>query len=124
MPARQQTICIIEDDAAIANLVSRVAAKTADRVLVWTSAAAALESMTGERPQLVIADVNLPQVQGPELIEQLRAKGVTCPVLFISGDGSLATLESSLRLDRASFLPKPFTADELSTAIWAALRQR
>lgn len=85
---------------------------------------AALELIATERPRLVIADVNLPDLRGPDLIEKLRTNGDSCPVLFISGDSSFETLESSLGIAKALFLPKPFTAGELREAIWSALAQR
>jgi DNA-binding NtrC family response regulator len=124
MPPRVPTICVVEDDPDIASLVGRIAAKTGMRVLVSTSSEEALALVDAELTHLVIADVNMPELTGPELIRELRAKGVTCPVLFISGDASIVTLDSSLRIERASFLPKPFTATELELAIWAALVQR
>ena len=122
--AKQPSICVIEDDPAIAHLVGRVAGQTGLRVLVSTSAVTALELIATERPHLVIADVNLPDLRGPDLMEKLRANGVSCPVLFISGDSSLETLDDSLRIANALFLPKPFTAGELREAIWSALAQR
>jgi DNA-binding response OmpR family regulator len=124
MSLSQPTICIIEDDPAIATMLDRVVTQTGYRAAVFGSAEMALDTVHLEAPSLVIADVNLPQIQGPAMIEQLRAKGVRCPVLFVSGDSSLETLESSLRFANASFLPKPFTPAELTSAIWSALKQR
>jgi len=123
-PEKEPTICIIEDDAAVARLVARVATQTGHRVLVATSAVEALQLIATEQPRLVIADVNLPDFRGPELIEKLRANGDSCPVLFISGDSSFETIEDSLGIAKALFLAKPFTASELRDAIWSALAQR
>lgn len=122
--SRAAGICIIEDDPVIARLVGRVAGQTGLRVMISTSAAAALEFIVTERPRLVIADVNLPDLRGPELIQELRAHGVSCPVLFISGDSSLETIEHSLQIANALFLPKPFTVGELREAIWSAMAQQ
>jgi DNA-binding response OmpR family regulator len=119
-----RTICVVEDDPAIATLVGRIAEKTGLHVSVSTSAAAALALMDVDRVDLVIADINMPEVSGLELIGGLRKKGVRCPVPFISGDSSFGTVDSSLRIAGASFLPKPFTPTELSAAIWSALIQR
>ena len=120
----EPSICVIEDDPAVALLVRRVAERTGMRVVMSTSARQAMETIASENPRLVIADVNLPDLRGTDLVDELRQKGVRCPVLFISGDSSLATLDGSLQFAKASFLPKPFTASELSDAIWAALGQR
>jgi DNA-binding response OmpR family regulator len=117
-------ICVVEDDAAVANLIARVAGRTGRKVLVSASPAEVLALAGVEQIQLVITDVNLPGMTGPELAQQLRAKGLTCSLLFISGDSTLETVDSSLAIAGASFLSKPFTIPELQQAIWAALEQR
>ena len=123
-PEEQASICVIEDDPVIARIIERVASQTGLRVFVSASAMAAMEVIVRERPRLVIADVNLPDLKGPDLIENLQKNGVSSPVLFISGDSSLQTVDTSLRITGASFLPKPFTAEELREAIWSGLAQR
>jgi DNA-binding response OmpR family regulator len=115
---------VVEDDQAIGQLIGRIARKTGLRVLVSESALEGLALAASEQIDLVIADVNMPNLTGPQFVEQLRARGVACPVLFISGDSSIETVDSSLRFEGASFLPKPFTVVELEQAIWGALRQR
>jgi two-component system, cell cycle sensor histidine kinase and response regulator CckA len=116
-------ICVVDDDPAIAALVARVAGRTGRKVISASpSEVLALESP--EEIELVIADINLPEMSGLELVHKLRAKGVTCPLLFMSGDHSIETVDSSLRIAGAAFLPKPFSIAELQQAISAALGQR
>lgn len=99
----------MEDHPPIAALIGRVARKTGREVPVSASASALLALESTEEIELVIADINLPEITGLELAQKLRAKGVTCPLLLISGDSSIETLDISLRIAGASFLSKPFT---------------
>lgn len=118
------TILVVEDDEALAIVVARVAGRFGFRVLVAASATAALSLAANEAIDLVIADVRLPGLTGPDVVTLLRGKSGSPPVLFMSADGSLSTLDDALRMPRSLFLPKPFSIDELSHAIWEALAQR
>lgn len=120
MPA----VLIVDDDAHVATLIARIVRRRGCHAHVATSPVAALDLAASHPIDLVISDVQMPGLRGPELLARLHTIGVDCPVLFISGDASLATVEDSLTMPRALFLPKPFTPDELSDAIWAALAQR
>lgn len=71
---------------------------------------------------LIISDVHMPGLLGPELLAHLRRSGVDAHVLFISGDLEVDTVDRALDVPDASFLPKPFTAEELFTAVSANLR--
>lgn len=101
-----------------------MAERSGFHVLVTLSGDSALAVAASHPIDLVISDVQMPILRGPELLTRLHAMGIACPVLFISGDASLSTVEDSLRMPRALFLPKPFSQRELSEAIWAALGQR
>lgn len=118
------TILVVDDEAQVATLIARIARQTGSDVHVATAPEAALQVAASHALDLVISDVQMPGLRGPELLGRLHDMGVECPVLFISGDASLATMEDSLRMPRALFLPKPFTPEELSAAILAALGQR
>ena len=90
-------------------------------MLVAQSASEALALAKAEQIHLVISDVHMPGLPGPELLAQLNANGISVPVLFISGDLEIATISRSLEVDRASFLPKPFSAAELLRSVWTRL---
>jgi len=123
-PESLPTILVVDDDEQLARVVGKLARRTGVRVQVATSVRAALALAASERIELLICDVHMPELHGHQLVAELQAQGTSCPVLFISGDSSLSTVEDSLRMPRALFLPKPFSDRELSAAIWAALSQR
>ena len=108
---------------------------TVDAVLAWLKAsgfsvhaantATEARAFTKDRsPDLIISDVMMPELEGPALVKELKAAGVSCPVLFTSGDPSFRVVDDSLNVPGATFLPKPFTSRELIDAVFETLGQR
>ena len=91
-------------------------------VIGATSAGDAIAAATREPVHLIISDVHMPGLHGPELLGHLRRSGVDAPVLFISGYLEVDTVDRAMDVPDAAFLPKPFTAEELFTAVEANLR--
>jgi DNA-binding response OmpR family regulator len=116
-----RTILVVDDEKAVTSALEAVLSKQGFRVLVTQSAGEALALATSEQIHLVISDVHMPGLPGPELLSQLNANGISVPVLFISGDLELSTISRSLEVERASFLPKPFSGAELLRAVWTRL---
>lgn len=101
----------------------RILERQGFRILTADSAGAARAIIERETHiDLIISDVHLPGLAGPELLSHLRAEGIDVPVIFISGDLDLATVDRSLEISGATFLPKPFNATELLSAVNANIR--
>ncbi len=80
--------------------------------------------MEGERWDVVLTDINMPEFDGIELIRELRAHYRNIPVIAFTGGGAVSTellLENAQLLGAVSTLPKPVQVDELQTAVEAAL---
>jgi two-component system cell cycle sensor histidine kinase/response regulator CckA len=121
-PNSHRTVLIVDDEPNAAEIVSRITQQAGFGVRTTTSPEEALVVAGGERIDLIICDIEMPGIRGPALLRQLKQRGVTCPVLFISGQLTPENLDDSLSVARAMFLPKPFTAKELTDAIWEALK--
>jgi DNA-binding response OmpR family regulator len=119
---RTLTALVVDDEPAVVAVVARIARECGFEVREATSSAQAEELAAKAPMDLIIADVAMPHLRGPELIGRLREKGHRCPVLFLSGESDLATIDSSLSMDQAMFMPKPFTRNELVDAIWATMK--
>lgn len=79
----------------------------------------ALRVLPRERYDLIVADVNMPDVNGIELTRFVRRTPThaTVPILVISTDGAEADVRRALAAGANAFLPKPFTAEQLLDAI-------
>ena len=103
------TVLLVEDEAPVRRLVSKTLAAAGYRVLQAGSGEEALGMSVGTQPfDLLLTDVVMPGMTGPELVLRVRASHPECAVLFISGyDNEL--IDRSMLERTASFLPKPFT---------------
>jgi DNA-binding response OmpR family regulator len=118
-----RTILVVDDEDHVIAVMRRILERHGFRVLSADSANAAQAIIESEKQiALIVSDVHLPGLAGPELLSHLRAGGVDAPVIFMSGDLDITTVDRSLDVRGAFFLPKPFTAAELLSAVNAVLR--
>ena len=110
-----ETILVAEDEPTVAHLIAKVLRSRGYHVLNAASGADSLVtylSHTG-KIDLLVSDVIMPEMSGPDMVEALRAAGHTPPVLFVSGYTRHA-LERMTALDAdLELLQKPFTVHAL-----------
>jgi two-component system cell cycle sensor histidine kinase/response regulator CckA len=111
-------VLIVEDQPDVAQLVQRLIAPAGYEIAVATDALTAVTQVaSGARPDLLITDVVMPTMTGPELAGALRTHQPDLPVLYMSGY-TAASLGPQLHLDDNSMLlEKPFTRSTLLGAI-------
>lgn len=110
-------VLVVDDDREICEIVSQMLERLGhDSVSVCSGASAVDEYHKGDY-DLVLLDVAMPKMSGPEVYEQLRSDGVERPVVFMTGYRT-QELADSLRNDAAvGFLAKPFPMDELRATV-------
>lgn len=113
-PGGNETILLVEDDAALRTVVARALASKGYDVLQAENGARALDVADVYKApiHLVVSDVVMPDMGGPELFENLRRWYPRLRFLFISGQMNEA--EADISIDgRTAFLPKPFSLEAL-----------
>lgn len=117
------TILVVEDEEALRRLVTRMLRRMGYRTLEADDGVAGLETAreVGARLDLVLSDVVMPRLSGPDMAAELREGGSAVPVAFMSGYSGeeLAGAE-----EHTHFLPKPFTMGELGDFISTVLESR
>lgn len=116
-------ILIVEDEPPIRRLLRTTLAAQDYRVLEAATGAEALAALRHHRPDLVLLDLGLPDVDGLALIGQIRAKGPV-PIVVLSSRGEEAAKVAALDAGADDYVTKPFGADELMARLRAALRHR
>jgi len=118
-PGGSETILLAEDDEPLRRLVAGLLAERGYRVLAAADGAAALE-LAGRRAEpihLLLADVVMPGMTGPELAAALRPVRPETRVLFMSGQAAEGRLGGAGGGPADPLLPKPFTGEELARKV-------
>ncbi|SNR79277.1 PAS domain S-box-containing protein [Actinoplanes regularis] len=121
-PARGERALVVEDEPAVRDLVVRILERHGYHVVAADNGPFALEVLQEHPVDIVISDVIMPEMSGPELIRRLHQQHPRLPVVFMSGysDGLLAAqdmIDSDIPL-----VQKPFTAAELLNAVHQGLQ--
>ena len=108
-------VLVVDDEADIRELVSGVLEDEGYSVRSAADSNGALEAIDDRRPSLVLLDVWLQgsKLDGLQLLEQIKGRDPTLPVLMISGHGNLDTAVAAIREGAVDFFEKPFKADRL-----------
>ena len=116
-----ETILVVDDEENIRHTLRGVLADEGYDVLEAADGRTALALLERTVPRLAIVDVWMPEVDGIELVERMRAQAPGIPVIVISGHGSIETAVRVIRLGAFDFLEKPFQLDALLNVVGRAL---
>lgn len=116
-----ETVLLVEDEPEVLRLGRRILERAGYRVLSAENGdrALALMATVAEQPDLVLTDVAMPGMSGPELVQRLRERGIDAPVLLTSGHA-----ETPAARFGTPFLPKPFSRGALLAAVADAIKNR
>ena len=108
-------VLVVDDEADIRELVAGVLEDEGYAVRSAADSSGALDAIDDRRPSLVLLDVWLQgsKLDGLQLLEQIKKRDPTLPVLMISGHGNLDTAVAAIREGAVDFIEKPFKADRL-----------
>jgi len=120
---KETHILVMEDDATISAALDMILTEAGYDVDVAETGEAALELFEQKRFDLIIADLKLPGINGMEVIKQIKEKTPEMEVIVITGVGTQPIAEEAMTLGAHDFLPKPFTDDQIKTAINEALKE-
>jgi two-component system, NtrC family, nitrogen regulation response regulator NtrX len=115
-------LLIIDDDANTLASLSRAFRLAGHEATVCDNPGRALEIATSEQFDLIFSDVVMPGMDGLKLLEQMRAAGVTAPVVMMSGQAHIEMAVKATKLGAIDFLEKPLSTDKLLLAVHNALK--
>jgi two-component system response regulator FixJ len=115
---------LVDDDEDVRRALAFLLATAGLEVRVYESAAALLENFDTAQSGCVVSDVRMPGMDGIQLLQHLRKKGVTLPVIVMTGHADVALAVGAMKAGAADFIEKPFSDDVLLAAIAAALEQQ
>jgi len=116
-------ILVMEDDLSVAKGLEMVLSEEGYTVNLAGTGELALEAFKQKRFDLLVADLRLPDIDGMEVIKQVKEAKPETEVIVITGYGTTATAVEAMKLGVHDFLPKPFTEDQIKAAIDEALKE-
>ena len=124
MPERTKTVLVVDDDADVVSWLEDELKEAGYAAHGVTSGAAALEAVDAKRYDLVISDVEMPGLRGPELLAKILERRPAQLVLLITAFGRIELAVDSVRAGACDFIAKPFPIEALIHAMERALRER
>jgi DNA-binding response OmpR family regulator len=113
---------IVEDDLALADVISFTLRREGFEVAAAYDGLAALDRWEAERPDLVILDLNLPKLDGLAVCEHIRSQAQT-PIIILSVRGEDDDVVRGLQLGADDYIAKPFSPRQLVARAQAVLRR-
>src|SRR5437867_3711325 len=116
-------ILVVDDDLDLLGLIAFALRQASYLVIEAQDGPSALAAFERERPDLAILDVNLPRVDGFEILRRIRAAGSTTPVMMLTVRSSEEDQVRGLDLGADDYLSKPFSPRSLLARVRALLRR-
>ncbi len=114
-----ETVRVVEYDDGIRAVTKRILERAGHRVIEATNGAEALRicEASGDTIDLVLSDIAMPEMQGPDLARRIRERHPDMAMLLMSGYAESATQQDGILAEGVEFLGKPFSPDALTRKI-------
>jgi two-component system, OmpR family, response regulator len=116
-------LLVIDDEESIADLVSSALRFAGYNVATENNGFDALRRIKRDVPDLIVLDVNMPEIDGFEVCRRIRRDGIDVPVIFLTARDDITDLRTGFRQGGDDYLTKPFSLEELGLRIEALLRR-
>jgi DNA-binding NtrC family response regulator len=116
-------IYVIDDDLSVREGVGRLIRSAGLKVKTFPTAQEILASLEQELPSCLVLDVQLPDINGFELQQQLAEKDLQVPIIFLTGYGDIPQSVRAMKAGAIEFLTKPFHDEVLLNAINQAIER-
>jgi len=117
-PAR---VLIVDDDVETCALLHEIMEKEGYDVCMTHDGQTALDLMTGKPPDVVLSDIQMPGINGIELLTSIHERQPEIQVILLTAYGSLHTAVEGIKAGAFDYLSKPFVLDEIRTVVRRAL---
>ena len=117
------TVLLVEDDEDLRDVLVRSLCAEGFSVSACATGHQFVTMAIAGAPELLVIDVGLPDADGRDVCQALRARGITSPVLFLTAKDALPDRLSGFNAGGDDYLTKPFDIEELAVRLHALLRR-
>ena len=116
-------VLVVEDDAALRSVLARGLREEGFRCEAVGTGAQLLERVPVAQPDVLVVDIGLPDCDGRDACQALRAQGIEAPVLFLTARDALVDRLAGFEAGGDDYVAKPFSLDELVARLRALVRR-
>jgi DNA-binding response OmpR family regulator len=117
-------ILLVEDELSVGKGIQMVLTEDGYSVDLAMTGLDALTEFTKKEFDLMVADLRLPDIDGMDVIKQVKGRSPEVEVIVITGYSTVSSAVNAMKLGAFDYLPKPFTDDEIKGAVKGALKRR
>ncbi len=117
-------ILLIEDTTSLARLYEQYLVSENVDVISVETGKEGLTELEKETPAVILLDIELPDMNGMEILKHVQQKQLPCSVVVITAHGSINTAVEAMRDGAYDFIVKPFNANRLHVTVKNALERR
>src|SRR5689334_13739639 len=122
-PATQKTILVVDDEDGVCESVREVLSDEGYRVVDTADGTQVLRIIKEQRPELVLLDIWMPQMDGIGLLKEIKSQKPDINVVMVSGHGNIHTAVTATKFGAFDFIEKPVSLDGLLSTVQRALGQ-
>jgi DNA-binding NtrC family response regulator len=110
-------ILVVDDEAVVLESCKKILNSEGFEVALMSNVDDALAALDKERFSLLLVDIKMPKRDGLSLMDMLRKRKETIPIVVMSGYSTDKTISEAKQMGANNFISKPFTPEELLTAV-------
>ncbi len=118
------TILVIEDNVGICNMMARILADAGYQVNMAYDGASGIEAYKKESPGLLLLDINLPDINGIEVLRQIKLLNKEIPVIIVSAQEDVRLAVEAIKLGAYDYIKKPFNNDDIILVVKRAIQEK
>lgn len=122
MPTNNKTILLVDDDASLRRVLAHHLTEAGYQVLTAANGKEGLEVFTSQQVEMVITDIQMPELSGLELMRRISVMSPDVVVLMITAYGSIETAVEAMKLGAYDYITKPFNREELLLTVSKGLQ--
>ena len=120
---RMLNVGLCEDDDALRGIIRAGLEREGCQVRTTVTGADAVRAFSADPPDVLVLDIGLPDADGRDVCQALRARGIGAPVIFLTARDALADRLSGFHAGGDDYLTKPFALAELAVRVHALARR-
>ena len=121
-----KSVWLVDDDEEMIRAIGLMVKMMDYEVTAFHNARSAAQTLlTGKKPDLLILDINMPEVSGLDFLEFLRRRSewMDLPIIMLSSESADSTVDQALQLGADAYVMKPVTIEELEKAMTTAFQK-